>query len=137
MFTTNLYNSRLLFCLVLLFLTACGGNELTSIEVEKPDKLISEEKMVELMIETHILEAKIVDKRMNNDKAVATYNKFEKEIFDQSGLDSTLYYSSYNYYFSDLETFQSLITAVTDTLKERKEREMELELELEAEIKKQ
>ncbi|MFT6964524.1 MAG: hypothetical protein ACJAWV_004265, partial [Flammeovirgaceae bacterium] len=56
MFTTNLYNSRLLFYLVLLFLTACGGNELTSIEVEKPDKLISEEKMVELMIETHILE---------------------------------------------------------------------------------
>lgn len=127
MITTNLYNFRLLSVFVLLFLTSCGGNETPTIDVEKPDNLISEKKMVEIMIETQILEAKIVDKRMSEKEAISTFNKFEKVIFEQNGVDSALYYSSYNYYLGNLETFKNMITAVSDTLLHKKEAQQALE----------
>lgn len=79
-------------------------------------EIISSATMVELLIDIHILEARVDKLRLSNDSAYAVYNTFERELFEKQGVDKPQYEASYQYYLSNPILLDKIYTIVVDSL---------------------
>ncbi|MDW3191603.1 MAG: DUF4296 domain-containing protein [Cytophagales bacterium] len=86
-------------------------------EPEKPVDLIGKSEMVDVLIQVHLLEAKInkVPKRQG-DSAHFLYNHYQNLLFEEMNIDSASYRSSMNYYLEYPEELTSIYQAVVDSL---------------------
>ncbi|MEP1032774.1 DUF4296 domain-containing protein [Ekhidna sp.] len=104
---------RNLFLTVLVIVCSCSSSD-------EPKDLISNEQMVKVMIEIHLLEAKINKLRIDPvDSTQAVYNHYEKLLFEDLGIDQDQYERSFNYYVDHPNDFEKIYNAVVDTLMER------------------
>ena len=101
-------NIFLVFTLIVVF--SCGESE------NKPDKLLPKQKMVEMLIDIHILESEIQNLRLSKDSSQLLYNTFEREIFENSGVDKDLYRTSFAYYLEEVEDMEEIYEIVIDSL---------------------
>ena len=99
---------------VLLFLAACSSGK------ELPEGVLPEQRMVEILIELQIAEAKISNYQADPGVQLALFQDFEARILQEAGVDSTTYKNSYSYYLKDLERLNNIYTAVKDTLEKRR-----------------
>lgn len=100
-----------IFLLSLIFiLTACSQ------EVSKPDYVISEQKMTELLVEIHLLEAKVNQLRIPSDSAQEVYSILQNELFENFEVDSIDYVRSIEYYAEDPDRFHDMYEIVVDSL---------------------
>ncbi|MCS7005260.1 MAG: DUF4296 domain-containing protein [Cytophagales bacterium] len=89
----------------------------------KPQNLLDENILVEIIIETLLLQEKVFS--LNNQYSEHTntiYKTLEKEIFAKYQTDSITYYQSYDYYSKDIEHFEKIYNRVCDSLIIRRER---------------
>jgi len=101
---------NLFFLIATCILLACNG------KVEPPVGLLPKEKMVELLIEIHIADAKAKQLRTNKDSIQIVFKELEKGIFSDHKVEDSIYYMSYDYYLRDNNEIESIYSAVIDSL---------------------
>jgi hypothetical protein len=118
-----------LIYIVVCFLFSCY----TAIEKpKKPDNLISEEKMVDIMYDVFLLNsAKGVNKRVLELNGVLP----EKYVFEKYKIDSAQFANSNNYYAYDTKTYESILNRIKEKIDLKKKEYEALEKVEEAERK--
>ncbi|RJE75321.1 MULTISPECIES: DUF4296 domain-containing protein [Reichenbachiella] len=117
----------LLAVLTLTFLNACKR--------DRPEDVISKSKMTEILIEQHLLEAKVLLLKVRTDSTNKVYNSLEQEIFEKYGVDKAMYEKSYQYYISKPELLDEIYEVVVDSLNVNDQHAAVLEEEEEKEKK--
>jgi len=110
------HNFLIIILLAVLF-GACSGEE------EVPSDVISKNQMTNMMIQIHLLEAKIGRLGISRDSGKVVYKHFESVLLQDAGLDSLTYFSSYDYYSDHPKLFAQVYAAVTDSLMEMDSKE--------------
>jgi len=111
----------LFLCVICLFACSDGKQEeKVATDLEVPDHIIPMELMVEVMIEMQILEAKVIESKLQTEQAVAAFNGAQKKLLASYGLDSAQYYESDQFYLQDLEVYSQIVTAMTDSIDYRR-----------------
>ncbi len=97
--------------LSLVLVMGCVG------EPEKPVGLIEKPEMVDLLIQVHLLEAKInkVPKRAG-DSAQFLFNHYQTFLLEDMGIDSVRYHNSMTYYLENPVELTAVYQAVVDSL---------------------
>uniref|UniRef100_UPI00404A9B03 DUF4296 domain-containing protein n=1 Tax=Flavobacterium sp. TaxID=239 RepID=UPI00404A9B03 len=103
---------RIFIFLVGLLLFSC-----TKKPVQKPENLLSEEVMVDILYDTLLLqaaEAQAYDKLTENKIRVNTF------IYNKYKIDSATYYQNHKYYAANLSKFKKMYNEVTSRLENTK-----------------
>lgn len=115
-FTYISIDLRNIFLTVLVIVCACSRSE-------APDDLIGQEKMASLMIEIHLLEAKVNNTTIEPaDSTQAVYEHLERKIFDKLEISQEQYERSFNYYVDRPNEFEKIYAVVVDSLMEKEKR---------------
>lgn len=98
----------LLLCVCLL--SACSAPE-----DERPDNLVPEDRMAEILTQVHIAEARVSRLGLRSvDSSNIVYKHLESQIFQKYKVDTSAYRKSYIYYSShpkDMEAIYKRVTA--------------------------
>jgi hypothetical protein len=98
------------------FLVACNTGE-------EPDNLIEKEIMVDLLSESHILEAEVGRLSVNDyDSANVAFQYLQERLWEKYDVDSLSYNESYSYYAKYPKVFSEMYDKIEEKLAE-----MELE----------
>ncbi|WP_431133616.1 DUF4296 domain-containing protein [Psychroserpens mesophilus] len=114
--------------LLLLFLALCFAcNQLE--KPEKPDDLISKNKMVDILFDVYVFNA-----AKGTEKRVLEKNNVTPEvfIFQKHGIDSLQFVKSNEYYAYDIDEYEEMIKNVEAKIKAKKDiyqKELDLEEE--------
>lgn len=101
---------KVFLAVLLLILAGCKS------EPEPPEGVIPKEKMISLLIDIHILEAKAASLKMNKDSVRAFFPKVEQRLFEKYGISDSVYYKSFEYYLNDIVQMEEIYTAIVDSL---------------------
>ncbi|GAB3267992.1 hypothetical protein GCM10027347_37220 [Larkinella harenae] len=89
--------------------------------VEAPKNLIPEEKMVQVLTEIHLAEARVTKmNRVSQDSNTLIYKRLEMRVFKKYQVDTAAYSKSYTYYSSNPEQLADIYKQVTEELERRK-----------------
>lgn len=91
-------------------------------EPEIPDYVLSEEKMVQLLIDFRLAEGKVNGLNMPSDSARGLMRYLESRILDEHEVDSMDYLKSYEYYMLNSQQYLRINDIVIDSLKVRLQR---------------
>ncbi len=101
---------KYVYLILLIFAFGCQSVE----KAEKPDNLIPEEKMVNIMMESYLSNAA----RSVNNRKIRSYGlKLDSVIYAKYNVDSTQVIKSNNYYAANLETYESMFKTIEERLK--------------------
>ena len=100
-------NLILIFCV--LFLNACSSGDAN-------ENLISKDKMINILIDMHLAEAKVGQVKLPNDSSLQYYAYLQDEIFSTHGVDSVIYKKSMEYYSRNIIQLDEIYEAVLDSL---------------------
>ncbi|WP_298893573.1 DUF4296 domain-containing protein [uncultured Psychroserpens sp.] len=99
-------------CLIILLLFSCSN------KAPKPDNLIPEGKMVDIIYDVSILTAaKGVNRKLIENNGILP----EEFIYNKHNIDSLQFVSSLNYYASDPEKYDNIYTRVDERIQAKKE----------------
>ena len=103
-----------------LWLAVLGGCAIPE-EVPPPAQLLPKEKMVSLLVQLHLLEARIEASRLSPDSARALFQAQKKALLWKSGIKSadSLLEHSYRYYAVSHKDMDEIYKAVVDSLQLR------------------
>ncbi len=97
-------------CLIVVFIVfGCQSVQ----EPEKPDNLISKEKMIDIMTESYLSNAA---RSVNNRKLRSYGLKLDSLIYAKYDVDSLQLVKSNSYYSADLETYESMFKTIEERL---------------------
>ena len=84
---------------------------------KKPDNLISEAKMVDIMYDIFLLNsAKGINKKLLENNGIDP----EQYVFDKYGIDSIQFANSNNYYSYNTKTYESILERIKEKLSAKK-----------------
>ncbi|WP_426492543.1 DUF4296 domain-containing protein [Hymenobacter sp. 102] len=114
------YSRRLLsgLCALALLVTACQKPE----EVPVPAKLIPQDKMISVLIEMHLLEARTEAAALPQDSARALFRQAQKAVYWRHNIDDSTFVQSYRYYAVHDKDLDAIYAAVVDSLSLREAR---------------
>ena len=93
-------------------LSAC-----TAPEDQRPDNLIDEGRMADILTEVHIAEARVGRLSLGSiDSTNIAYKHLESQIFRKFGVDTTTYRKSYSFYASRPADMEAIYKKVVDKL---------------------
>lgn len=98
----------LAFLMILTF--ACDVKE------KPPEGLMTEQEMIDFLIDLQIVEAKINTSRLPRDSIKYFFPQIEKELFKKHGIQDSVYFQSYQYYLKNIERMEIIYSAVVDSL---------------------
>ena len=110
------FSRFLLFVFTLIGLASCKK------EQSVPENLLTKDQMVKLLMEVHILEARVKRLAVPPDSAKKIYNSFERRLFDELNVDRDVYESSYKYYLAQMDIMDEIYSVVVDSLNVRQQR---------------
>ena len=120
---------KLFYIMICSFLSCNSGIE----KPHKPENLIPEEKMVDIMYDVFLLNsAKGVNKIILEENGVLP----EKYIFEKYRIDSTQFAESNNYYVYNTKTYESILNRINEKIDLNKKEYEALDKIEEAERKK-
>ncbi|MDK2771652.1 MAG: DUF4296 domain-containing protein [Flavobacterium sp.] len=93
---------------LLISFTACKNKA-----VEKPDNLLSEDKMINIIYDIAILQAADNYKPINLSDAGVKVNNY---IYKKYNIDSTTYYQNHKYYASDVNNYKKIYKKVLEKI---------------------
>lgn len=95
----------------MLLLPACVREE------EPPQSVLPKEKMVNILVDIHIAEAKANRIQLKSyDSIQAYYKKLEADVYKKHRVDSVVYRKSFTYYMDHMKQMDEIYTAVVDSL---------------------
>ena len=95
--------------LILIAITSCDSNS-------KPDGLISEDEMVNILIDIHMTEGLASSLPIFYDSSQVIYALLEREIFIEHDVTDSVFTSSMIYYLQDPSTMDRIYGRVVDSL---------------------
>lgn len=95
-------------------LIACGSGN-------KPDGLLSEDKMVEVLIDIHITEGITSAMPVAYDSSKVLYSLLEKDVFLKHEVEDSVFTKSMMYYLRDPGEMEKIYSRVVDSLVVREE----------------
>lgn len=104
---------RILVFLLIIISAACSSKE------EIPEDVYSQAKMVDVLIDIHLLEQKLDQLGVTYDSQKVMYNHFEARIFEKYEVDSVAYKKSLNYYYQNVEYLEEIYEVIVDSLSVR------------------
>jgi hypothetical protein len=117
---------RLIYILICVFFSCNSAVE----KPKKPENLISEEKMVDIMYDVFLLNsAKGVNKKLLELNGVFP----EQYVFEKYKIDSSQFANSNNYYAYDTKTYESILNRIKEKIDLKKKEFEALEKVEEAE----
>ena len=88
-----------------------------------PENLIDKELMTEILVDIHLLEARIDHLDIPRDSSEMLYKAFEYDLLvNQYQVDTALYYESFKYYTNHLSNFTDVYDEVLKSM-EKKQKE--------------
>ena len=100
--------------LAIALLAACFACENKK---ERPAHILSEERMVNFLIDLHVAEARVNDMSIRRDSAKIVFEKVEDSLYKKHGIaDDSIYEVSYEYYLNHIEALDKIYGAVVDSL---------------------
>ena len=102
----------------LLVLAACQRPE----EPPQPAGLLPKEKMITLLTELHVLEARVENSHLQADSARALYLSQQKILMRKQQVTDSAFQRSYRYYGIHGKDLDNIYKIVIDTLKKRETR---------------
>lgn len=118
--TVKHYSFRRLgwLCALGLLVTACQKPE----EVPMPAHLVPREKMINLLIELHLLEARTDAAALPSDSARALFRQQQKNVYRRYEISDSVFVQSYRYYAIHEKDLDEIYTIVVDSLTQRENR---------------
>lgn len=104
--------------LLLLAAPACQRPE----EAPKPAGLIPRDKMVGLLADLHVLEARVENSRLMPDSARSLFLAQQKTLLKQRAVSDSAFHRSYRYYGIHGKDLNEIYQSVIDTLTKRAEK---------------
>ncbi|MGM0565262.1 MAG: DUF4296 domain-containing protein [Bacteroidota bacterium] len=105
---------------VLLF-SSCSKEE-----EKRPEKVLSESEMVDVMVDVHLAEAVLTRKRGENQKVDRLTDAYYKKIYEKHDISKKTFDTSFSYYQQNLSDLQRIYEQViTELNKMQRKREME------------
>ncbi|RAJ18118.1 DUF4296 domain-containing protein [Olleya aquimaris] len=102
-----------LYLFLAFLVVSCYGIDKPS----KPDNLLSEDKMVDVLVEfTLMSSAKGINKRELENRGIVP----DSFVYKKHNIDSLQFANSNNYYAYDIETYTDIYTKVKDSLEKLK-----------------
>ncbi|PRY85298.1 DUF4296 domain-containing protein [Mongoliibacter ruber] len=95
--------------LIALSFFACSQEKL-------PEGVLSEDKMVEVMIDIHLAEGLVSTFPIHYDSSRVLYPLFEKEVFKKHQLSDSVFVRSLEYYMRDARFMDRLYARTIDSL---------------------
>ena len=83
-------------------------------------EVMSEEAMVNYLIELHIAEAQIQNLRLKKDSSEYVFGVYETHLLEKNGITDSLFARSYNYYLRNPEKLEIIYESVVDSISVRK-----------------
>lgn len=72
--------------------------------------------MVRVLIDVHMLEAKVKKLYLSHDSSKAVYDHYEKMLFSDLGITREQYNRSIEFYIDEIEEFHKIYDEVSDSL---------------------
>ena len=101
---------RFLLILTFFLIFSCKNNDYEN------DLYLPKDKMINILIEIHLLEEKVNQLNYSEDSLRNIYELFEKEIFKNYDVSDEEYRKSYSYYFFDPKQLDEIYQSVIDSL---------------------
>ena len=95
--------------IICMALFACG-------EEKMPENVYPEDEMVKILIEVHLLEAKIQKLYIARDSSQILYQHYEKKLFEELDVDREKYNNSMIYYVDNGYKMSDIYDRVVDSL---------------------
>lgn len=100
------------FVILIMLVVGC-----TQKRTEIPKEVLSHDQMVSLLIDIHILEAKVKKLYERMDTSALIYDHYEKMLFDEHGTNREQYELSLDYYIGDnIHEYKVIYEEVVDSL---------------------
>jgi len=87
-----------------------------SCSILENEKFIPKEKLVNILIEMHVLEASIDNLNLSKDSSMIFFKMREKEIFEKFNTDEETYRESFSHYFFEPKELDEIYETVIDSL---------------------
>ncbi|MFT7029335.1 MAG: hypothetical protein ACI83W_001100 [Marinoscillum sp.] len=81
-----------------------------------PADVLSHDDMVRLLIDVHILEAKVKKLYVNADSSSKLYHHYEKMLFSELGIKKETYENSLAFYIDEIDAYRDIYDEVVDSL---------------------
>lgn len=81
-----------------------------------PDYLLSEDKMVEVLVDIHMAEGMASSLSIPYDSSKKIYPLLEKEVFLKHQIDDSVYMKSFEFYLRDSKTMERIYARTIDSL---------------------
>lgn len=97
-----------------LLLSACVRED------QPPQSVLPKNKMVDILVDIHIAEAKANRIQLRSyDSIQAYYKKLEADVYKKHQVDSVTYRKSFRYYMDHIKQMDEIYAAVVDSLNVR------------------
>lgn len=90
-------------------LTGCGGDE-------RPEGVLSEKQMVNVMTELYLSEEKVNKLAIPYDSIKELFPMFSERAFRKAGVSDTVFRKSLDYYMSQPQKLENIYTILVDSL---------------------
>ena len=77
---------------------------------------LSQEQMVDFLIDLHLSEATVQDLRLKPDSAIALFKVQEKLLYKQHGITDSMFINSFQYYLEQPVLMEEIYAAIIDSL---------------------
>lgn len=81
-----------------------------------PEGVLTEDRMVSILLDIHVAEAKVTDLRVRRDSAMKIFKGYEGWILEQHDVTDSTYRRSLSYYLTDNKKMELIYEAVVDSL---------------------
>jgi hypothetical protein len=104
-----------IFCILSLAVLASCGQQGDN----TPKNLLPEQKLVQILADVHVAEARIENRIVYPDTAMMLYGLEQQRILEAHGVEEQLFRDTYRYYLSDIKKMDKLYEIILDTLSVR------------------
>ena len=95
-------------------LLSCGSSEFDS-DV-KPVDLLTEQQMIDVLIDLHITESALTLKNFSRDSSLLLFHCYQQEIFKNKKITEAQFQNSYTYYSQHSAEIDKIYEKVIDSL---------------------
>lgn len=81
-----------------------------------PEGIMSQQEMVDFLIDIHIIEAKVSMSRIPYDSVKLFFDEVEDSLYRKHHVTDSIYKKSYQYYLEKIDLMEEIYSAVVDSL---------------------
>lgn len=89
-------------------LTACNHRE----KVKKPEVLLTEQQMIDVMTDSYLLEAKLNQKKSAGEDVSSLQRAYYDRMFDHYGITDSIFEANIYYYTHELQVMERIMDSV-------------------------